>query len=484
MSHQNCVVCGDESTDETPNIGLPCLDHWACRDCVPSYFTRAAENENLYPPSCCYQPLSFEQFIEYLPSGVVVEFLAKQEEYSVLARSRVYCAKTSCGKFVHPDFQKTDPETAIHYAICPGKDCGSTTCVKCKNLIINGIKGHICEVQKDEAMFKEVAAKEGYQSCPLCTRWIELSEACNHMTCECGYGFCYICGKQWDGIHGCPQYGRAAYDEEGYNQDGFHRDTGLNRDGRTRRQQLDFDRGQDGDDADSDEEDDDEDEHDPNNDVLRHVDQDTRDMINNMPPQQREETLMLLRVQLFEEQGITFQDPPQPPHHDEDDGESDDDEDEDRGDDDDELQEEDDENDEGQDDSEEEGDDMDEHEGDDQGSEEGIDADDSNDLPIIPGVGPDGMDLDTDMPLLESPEPSDMIHPAEGGVDEGIGNSAVNAQDPALLTASDTDVGSFPQELHHNEPIDVDTDISLPPDHEDVQMVDYDIPEVMQPDQS
>lgn len=35
-------------------------------------------------------------------------------------------------------------------------------------------------------------------------------------------------------MHGCPHYGAAVYDEEGYNQDGFHRDTGLNRDGLTR----------------------------------------------------------------------------------------------------------------------------------------------------------------------------------------------------------------------------------------------------------
>ena len=45
-------------------------------------------------------------------------------------------------------------------------------------------------------------------------------------------------------MHGCPHYGPATYDEEGYNQDGYHRETDLNHEGLTRRQQQRQDAGE------------------------------------------------------------------------------------------------------------------------------------------------------------------------------------------------------------------------------------------------
>lgn len=118
--------------------------------------------------------------------------------------------------------------------------------------------------------------------------------------CQCGAEFCYICGESWPGMHGCPHYGPAIYDEEGYNQDGFHRDTGLNREGHTRRQALR--------DTDSDHEEEDEEDDDPDAQhfVLQHVDAAMRATFNALPHQDREAFLLNLQIQLFEERNITF----------------------------------------------------------------------------------------------------------------------------------------------------------------------------------
>jgi hypothetical protein len=78
-------------------------------------------------------------------------------------------------------------------------------------------------------------------------------------SCQCGNQFCYICGKDWPGAHGCPRYGPAIYDEEGYNQEGYHRDTDLNREGYTRLQQRSRDLNEDDEDGEGDEEEEDED---------------------------------------------------------------------------------------------------------------------------------------------------------------------------------------------------------------------------------
>lgn len=196
-----------------------------------------------------------------------------------------------------------DVDSNLVYAVCEAVDCGMVTCVPCKTLIRSGLRHHECKGQEVERVFQETAKKEGYKECFACGRTIELAEACNHITCQCGSSFCYICGKQWEGIHGCPQYGPAQYDDEGYNQDGYHRDTGLNRDGRSRVQQLQHERGEAGEDSDED------DDPDANEDVLQHVNADRRAFINSLDPETREEALDLLRIELMETQGIFFGQP-------------------------------------------------------------------------------------------------------------------------------------------------------------------------------
>lgn len=105
-------------------------------------------------------------------------------------------------------------------------------------------------------------------------------------------------------MHGCPHYGPVIYDDEGYNQDGYHRTTGLNREGRTRREQARFN--PDGDDEDEDEDGDEEDNPDDHHFVLQHVDAAMRATFAALPHQDREAFLLNLQIQLFEERGITF----------------------------------------------------------------------------------------------------------------------------------------------------------------------------------
>jgi hypothetical protein len=225
-------------------------------------------------------------------------------------RYRVYCANVTCGTFLNPAGHVTDSQANITFAICESDNCGKVTCVTCKALVEDGIEDHICEVQEDERRFKEAVHEQGYKECFVCGRTVELTEACNHITCECGHNFCYVCGKDWSGMHGCPQYGPANYDEEGYNQDGFHRNTELNRAGLTRLEQRLQDRGEDGDDNhDSDNEDQDREEDMPDWDVLQHLSPGNRAIINALPHTHRQDALEMIRIELMEEQGITFNEP-------------------------------------------------------------------------------------------------------------------------------------------------------------------------------
>ncbi|KAF3047992.1 hypothetical protein E8E12_005103 [Didymella heteroderae] len=310
-----CVICGGDEAAGDTLLEAPCHRHWVCTDDVGSFFERATQNESLYPPKCCGQIFLLDLYEQYVPFDVQWAYQMKEQgEYSVLAKYRVYCANPSCSKFLSPATHVKDPATDLSYAICLDDACGKLTCTTCKALL-DGVKNHACEQNEDYKKFKQTAAEKGFQECPTCASTVELKEACNHITCECGAEFCYICGESWPGMHGCPHYGPAIYDEEGYNQDGYHRDTGLNREGYTRQQAFT--------DADGDDEDDEEDE-DPDEQhfVLQHVDAAMRATFNALPHQDREAFLLNLQIQLFEERGITFD----LPNEDERDGEESDEE--------------------------------------------------------------------------------------------------------------------------------------------------------------
>ncbi|KAF2629593.1 hypothetical protein BU25DRAFT_318935, partial [Macroventuria anomochaeta] len=270
-----------------------------CTNDVGSFFECATENESLYPPKCCGQIFLLDLYESHIPFDVQWAFQMKEQgEYSVLAKYRVYCANPACSEFLSPATHVKDPSTNVGYTICQDDVCGKLTCTSCK-ILLNGIEGHTCDQNEDYKKFKHTATEKGFQECPICASTVELTEACNHINCECGAEFCYICGEQWQGMQGCSHYGPAIYDEEGYNQDGYHRTTGLNREGRPCREQAGTNRVEDG------EEDDDPDTNHP---VLQYVEPGVRTTFAALLHEEREMFLVNLQIQLFEERGINFGD--------------------------------------------------------------------------------------------------------------------------------------------------------------------------------
>ncbi|KAG9185256.1 hypothetical protein G6011_07800 [Alternaria panax] len=310
---KSCVICGTEESEGELLLEAPCGRHWVCADDVGSFFENATNNESLFPPQCCGTMFMLEDYEDHVPFETVWAYQMKQQgEYSILAKFRVYCANPPCGKFLYPGSHVEDSETKITYAICETEECGKLTCVKCKALLEEGTQNHQCKQTEDEKKFKQTAKEKGYQECFVCGATVELAEACNHITCDCGNSFCYVCGENWPGLHGCPHYGPAVYDEEGYNQDGYHRESGLNREGLTRRQEMIRHRGEEEDDEDDDDgeggdgEGEDGEGADPEWEVLQHLTPDQRAMINQLPHGPREDALDQFRITLFETQGITF----------------------------------------------------------------------------------------------------------------------------------------------------------------------------------
>ncbi|KAH5036340.1 hypothetical protein HBI70_035340 [Parastagonospora nodorum] len=233
----DCDVCGSEFPD-TAGV-LACEEHFYCNDCAIEVFHRSMIYLNEFPASCCScsrNGLPPALFTELLGQEFMDEYLLKLSKYYTAEAIRVYCANAQCAKYHHP---RVFDDSDHRHTVSPC-ECGTTTCVGCK---AEWQPEHTC-LQLDPthrpAWLPEYTPECRIKQCPQCREWIQLSEACNHMTCtSCQHSFCFICLLPWVSFHlawGCPAHGDPpeGYDDEGFERSprGIHLLTGRNREGK------------------------------------------------------------------------------------------------------------------------------------------------------------------------------------------------------------------------------------------------------------
>lgn len=206
---QQCYICTDDVCHSNV-LQLGCGDHWLCHDCIASPFEQAIQQESCYPPRCCDStgPLNIGDFAHLLAMShpdVVVRYDAKLQEYHMDKRFRRYCGSSECKTFLNPERYELDAENDTTTGDCPA--CNRTTCVSCKKIVCKATS-HDCEstVLKSN---KDYSAEARFKYCPFCECPGLLDEGCNHVTCECGEEWCFVCLRKWnDGYdhEECGQY--------------------------------------------------------------------------------------------------------------------------------------------------------------------------------------------------------------------------------------------------------------------------------------
>ena len=188
----DCTACGNPI--DGPTV-YPLCSHPFCVGCFQNRIEIAADDESAFPPKCCGTNgnFSFLRDFKYLDPDVAQKFASKRPEY--LTTDRVYCHNRVCSAFLGAAL------TRIAAYEC--KKCDQWTCGHCKG------PGHSSSIgcstdPKDEDIL-ELATREGWQQCLSCNSLVQLAFGCNHMTCRCGFEFCYVCAKQWKTCD-CPQW--------------------------------------------------------------------------------------------------------------------------------------------------------------------------------------------------------------------------------------------------------------------------------------
>eukprot|EP01017_Pseudomicrothorax_dubius_P042732 TRINITY_DN7017_c0_g1_i11.p1 TRINITY_DN7017_c0_g1~~TRINITY_DN7017_c0_g1_i11.p1 ORF type:complete len:163 (+),score=22.59 TRINITY_DN7017_c0_g1_i11:184-672(+) len=92
-----------------------------------------------------------------------------------------------------------DEEEAKKGFECPL--CSKVYCMVCR---VEFHKGQSCrEYQishsrdKNDEKFEKFIKGKKFKQCAKCKFWVEKNQGCDHMTCRCGYEFCYKCGGKY-----------------------------------------------------------------------------------------------------------------------------------------------------------------------------------------------------------------------------------------------------------------------------------------------
>ncbi|KAF2224735.1 hypothetical protein BDZ85DRAFT_83559 [Elsinoe ampelina] len=175
-----CVSCSDEySTNELAHLAC---DHDYCGECLSTMFQNAMKDESAFPPRCC-QPITLEHAMGVLPFAVYQQYSAKLPELET--KDKTYCHVNTCTAWIAPRF--------IVNGIGRCSTCSAQTCVTCKGENHNGD----CPADEATQAVLEMAAGQNWRRCSRCRTMVELNTGCNHITCRCGFHFCYTCGVEW-----------------------------------------------------------------------------------------------------------------------------------------------------------------------------------------------------------------------------------------------------------------------------------------------
>jgi len=192
-----CTICTD-TVRATVALHTPCGDYY-CQDCLRSLVELFTRDESLYPLRCCQQSIPISTVIPFISSGLRKIFEAKNAEFSVFAKDRIYCCNPVCSTFLG----SSEGRERVNEVICTVSTCRTSTCPRCKQA------GHPadpdCAVNHATIELRALARQQGWQTCPGCHTLIELNVGCYHMTCRCRTEFCYLCAVPWKKCT-CPQW--------------------------------------------------------------------------------------------------------------------------------------------------------------------------------------------------------------------------------------------------------------------------------------
>ncbi|CAO2188433.1 unnamed protein product [Urochloa humidicola] len=202
-----CKICMDGvPPSEAHRAGRGC-GHAFCGGCLSRYVggkIRERIADVRCPEERCGGALDPELCQGILPREVFERWGAALCEAMLMGANTTYCPYKDCSATMLVDDDGGGGDVAE--AECPScrrlfcARCGvapwhaGVTCAEYKRLG-KGDRG------KEDLLLLEMAKGRKWKRCPKCEYFVEKREGCLHITCRCGFEFCYGCGSKWGITH-------------------------------------------------------------------------------------------------------------------------------------------------------------------------------------------------------------------------------------------------------------------------------------------
>ncbi|CDY31570.1 BnaA10g13010D [Brassica napus] len=183
---ESCVICFDEDIDSDLMFSL--LD-----GTIPNCLHHG-----------CTTQLSVDTCGKLLTPEMCLKWKERTKENSVPYNERVYCPYKNCS------YLMSRTELVLGSACGHRKclKCGCSFCFYCKapwHSMLSCTDYKKLHSNTQNAKLISLANLSGWRQCGKCNHMVERSGGCGHMTCRCGYHFCYDCGVGMNSlfIHSC-----------------------------------------------------------------------------------------------------------------------------------------------------------------------------------------------------------------------------------------------------------------------------------------
>ncbi|KAF5732087.1 E3 ubiquitin-protein ligase [Tripterygium wilfordii] len=203
-SQSFCTICLDVKLHGEMFVSHSCT-HTFCTDCISQYVaTKIQENISMVkcPDLNCKGILEPQNCREIVPAEVFDRWENTLCESLVLGSQKFYCPFGDCSALLVDDGGVT-----VTSSECP--NCRRLFCAQCK---VAWHAGMTCsefekfkggESKKEDKMVMKLVKKKKWKRCPNCSFYVDKISGCIHISCRCGFEFCYRCGSKWSDDHAC-----------------------------------------------------------------------------------------------------------------------------------------------------------------------------------------------------------------------------------------------------------------------------------------
>ena len=215
---EDCSVCYEDVLCDCVQVIESC-SHRFCSKCVTSYLEAALESGEVLDTKC--PDNSCEQLLTDNDLGKALSLIqfGKFKQFRTLAKLRLepncrWCPNETCQSGVIADLESP----SLPKLECG--DCGTEFCFECSDRWHPRMSCQRYARQKEKSCSKQETKRkkkeeEGTRKwmkenktikCTRCRALVQRKEGCNHMTCNCGHEFCWLCGETIISVVGSHSY--------------------------------------------------------------------------------------------------------------------------------------------------------------------------------------------------------------------------------------------------------------------------------------